>query len=260
MNFRLGTISLFVAWSALAGCVTRPTPPSLAQIQAIRTRTEAQFARALFLKPAPSATATAQARQLAPLLIIEAPGPNALPDWPGPNAHPQIFFRSGSATLNGRRHEQLTYWWTYPKGPGRAASRAQGTRITLNSAGQPVIWEVLADSSGASLVFVAQSLEAQVVREVGPALEQRRFAVERSLRDAPNVVVARVIDDGPMPMGPIIYLRSDTHDVTTVSCRCMEAQAHALAGQLEYELVMPRDYRSHSLGTLQEMLRLPNSF
>ena len=117
----------------------------------------------------------------------------------------------------------------------------------------------LASSGGASIVFVAQSLEAQVVREVGPALEQRRFAVERSLRDAPNVVVARVIDDGPMPMGPIIYLRSDTHDVTTVSCRCMEAQAHALAGQLEYELVSAPNATGlvRKRGDVQQRLRLP---
>ena len=77
----------------------------------------------------------------------------------------------------------------------------QGIRITLNSAGQPAIWEVLADGSGAELIFVSQSLEAAALAEFGKPLPGRRYAIERSVEEAPSVVVARVIDDGPMAHG-----------------------------------------------------------
>jgi hypothetical protein len=61
--------------------------------------------------------------------------------------------------------------------------------------------------------------------------------VERSLSDAPDIVVPRVIDDPPAVMGPILYLRAGTRDVATLICRCMDSQAKSLAGQSFYELV-----------------------
>ena len=112
----------------------------------------------------------------------------------------------------------------------------QGIRITLNSAGQPVIWEVLADSSGAELFFVSQNLEAAAMAEFGKPLPGRRYAIERSVEAAPDVVVARVIDDGPVAMGPIVYLSAGTRAVSTLICRCMPAQARKLLATSTYDL------------------------
>jgi hypothetical protein len=72
--------------------------------------------------------------------------------------------------------------------------------------------------------------------EFGPPLPGRTYSVERSLADAPKVVVARVLDDGPMPMGPMVYLSAGSRNVSTVLCRCMRAQAKNLAGTYTYEL------------------------
>jgi hypothetical protein len=113
----------------------------------------------------------------------------------------------------------------------------QGIRITLNSTGQPVIWEVLADSSGVELVFVSQNLEAAAVVEFGKPLPGRRYAIERTVAEALNVVVARVIDDGPVAMGPIVYLSARTRAVSTLICRCMPAQAKRLLGTSAYDLL-----------------------
>lgn len=256
--------AIVLSLAVQSGCATHPAPPSPAQIATIRARAEAQFARAFYLKPAETNVAPAQAHQLAPLLIIETPGPNAPPDWPDANRRPQIFFQAGRAVWNGKPHEQMSYWWSYPKVGGRrhGALPAQGIRITLNSTGRPVIWEVLSDTSGAEVIFVSQNLEAQASREFGSPLPGRRFAVERSLTEAPEDAVARVIEDGPTTMGPIIYLRSDTHDVTTVICRCMDAQARELAGQQEYELVSATKGTAHlpKLREIERSIRLPNDF
>ena len=115
--------------------------------------------------------------------------------------------------------------------------QVQGVRLTLNSAGQPAIWEVLADSSGARLVFVSQSLEAAAAARFGKALPGRRHAIERSVEEAPEVVVARVIDDGPIAMGPIVYLSAGTRTVSTLICRCMPAQVKTLRTTATYDLL-----------------------
>lgn len=230
----------------------------------LRARAEAHFQRGFYLKPAEASNVAAHAWQLAPLFIIEASETHMLPDLPAPVDRPQVFFQPSHTMLNGRRHEQMTYWWTYPRDSRTRQDTlpAQGVRITLNTGGQPVIWELLADSSGAQVIFVAQSLEAQAVREFGTPLDGRRFAVERAPADAANVVVARVIEDGPVTMGPIIYLRAGTRDVTTVICRCMEAQVRELDGQQEYELVLA----PHGPALVRESednrqrLRLPERF
>jgi hypothetical protein len=147
----------------------------------------------------------------------------------------------------------------------------QGVRLTLNSVGRPAIWEVLEDSSGAGLVFVSQSLEAAAAARFGKALPGRRFAIERSTQAAPKVVVARVIDDGPVGMGPIVYLSAGTRTVSTLICRCMPAQVKTLRTTAAYDLLplpaIPRDLLPLTPGfwpgdvatdnRLEKWLRLP---
>lgn len=246
---------------AVAGCATRVATPTDAQLEAIRVRSEARFERAIYLKPTITNSVLSDAEKFAPLLIIEAAGASAGTAASGADLPKEIFFHSGRIQLNGRWHEQKTYWWNYPQ-RGQGSLAAQGVRITLNSAGAPAIWEVLADTRGAQVIFVSQSVETQASREFGAAQGGRRFAVERALNESPRTVVARVIEDGPMPMGPIVYLRGDTHDVTTVICRCMDSQARELASQLEYQLKMDQHVaRKLSTSALPDsLLRLPKAF
>jgi hypothetical protein len=121
--------------------------------------------------------------------------------------------------------------------PPESGLAVQGIRMTLNTNGQPVIWEALADSSGAELIFVSQTLEAAALAEHGKPLPGRRHAIERSTEAAPNVIVARVIDDGPVAMGPIVYLNAGTRNVSTLICRCMPAQARKLLATSTYDLL-----------------------
>jgi len=79
--------------------------------------------------------------------------------------------------------------------------------------------------------------------EVGAAIQfqkplpGRRFCVERSLKETPHVIVARWIDDGPLPMGPILYVGAGTHNILTIACRCMPTQARRLVSQEFYNLI-----------------------
>jgi hypothetical protein len=141
---------------------------------------------------------------------------------------------------HGKEYPRFTYVWCYSSlesGNHTSQTQLQGIRITLDSQGRPAIWEVLADSSGARLLFVSQSLEAAAAARHGKVLPGRRYAVEPSIDTRPVVVVARVLDDGPMPMGPIIYLESESSEVSTVICRCMPAQAKTVAQTRTYEFL-----------------------
>jgi len=46
-----------------------------------------------------------------------------------------------------------------------------------------------------------------------------------------------LIEEGPVPMGPILYLEAPDRSVGTLICRCMPAQAKAVSRNLEYKLV-----------------------
>ena len=108
-------------------------------------------------------------------------------------SRPAIYWEADTVQVNGKAHARFSYVWCYSPGPlgsepgqgtnNASPSRAetalplQGIRITLNSAGQPVIWEVLADSSRARLLFVSQNLEAAAVAEFG------KTAARAALRD-----------------------------------------------------------------------------
>ena len=273
----------------------------------IYRRATNEFAEACFFKPAETKP-NDPASTLAPLILQEVSAAterlsrmdrfgtlglsNGIPALDA--SRPAVYWQVDTVQLSGQAHARFTYVWCYSSaasdskpGPGidtRSPARAeaglpvQGIRITLNTNGQPVIWETLADSSGAELIFVAQNLEAAALAEHGKPVPGRRHAIERSMQEAPKVIVARVIDDGPIAMGPIVYLSAGTRDVSTLICRCMPAQAKKLLDTSTYELLPLNALTVQSLLTqardhaafwpdvqrgddrLEHCLRLPSAF
>ena len=266
-----------LAGVCLCGCAPKPQPPTAEQRTAIYERAGLFFTNAVLWKPSESWSTNSLAAKLAPLIIQEVTSTNDAADlWrdriaggsvlsstrSAAESRSRVFVREEKVSLNGRPHDQVSYVWSYPAGSDESPHtlKAQGVRITLNSSGQPAIWEVLADTSKAAIIVVAQSLEAAAAKEFGPALPGRRFSVERSLEEAPNVVVARGIEDGPMVMGPVVYLQAGTPDVGTVICRCMAAQARELIATAEHELAGSTTVRMEFPAVLDKDLRLPRSF
>jgi hypothetical protein len=176
-------------------------------------------------------------------------------------AQPTLYASVDTVELTpGSSHPRFTYLWCYP---GEAHARLawpelQGLRVVLNAQGHPVIWQILADSTGTQLFFVSQSLETAAAASHGKVLQGRRYAIERSIAEVPNVVVARVLEDGPVPMGPIVYLQAN-RDVSTVICRCMPAQARRVAEARTYELLPFAEHES-MLAAVREQAKLKPSF
>lgn len=150
-----------------------------------------------------------------------------------------VYFAASTPLVNGRPHAQLTFVWFYESGSAHSKSPipAQAIRLTLDSSGEPVIWEILADNSGRELIFVSQKVESAAAAEFGAVLPGRRHAIERGTNEAAQVIVPRVIDDAPVPMGPMVYLTREARSAAAVSCRCMPVQARKLARTEVYDLL-----------------------
>lgn len=246
-------LALLTAQSALAAAAS-------AQIDfgEVQRRATASFVAADFFKPAERDT-EALTFKLAPLLIQEindsdhAKGDGArfgtLLFTNGlatlETSHPAVYFQPETVLIQGKLHLSLTYLWFYSAKPTRRRGGGlpvQGIRLTLNSGGEPVLWEVLGDPSGAELFFVSHSLEASARAQFGEPLSGRRYAVERGTNEMPKTVVARIVEDGPVPMGPIVYLDARAQAVSTLICRCMPAQAKTLRFTRTYDLLpLPAD-------------------
>jgi len=255
----------------LAGGCGKEAAPTLPnrQREAIQARVHDSFDHAVLFKPIEGGLESPLLVRLAPLIIQEVTDTNAANLWRDEFGQadplPLVMGEAGTTMLNNRSHQQFTYGWNYPsRTPSQKnVQTAQGVRLTLNSTAAPVIWEVLEDSTTAEIIYVAQSLEQAARAEFGPPLPGRKFAIERSLAETPATVVANVIEDGPVAMGPIVYLRSPSRDVTALICRCMPSQSRTLAGQKDYDLLQTTNsWRGNGFPTspLNQRLRLPSRF
>lgn len=216
----------------MTACAPKRKPLSFEQRLAIYERTNLHFANAVLFKPVEAGPTNTLAFLLAPLILQEVVNTNQA------TAAPVVYFEKGSVRLNGSPHDQVMYVWNSSSAVSAtsAAPTVQGIRVTLNTSGSPAIWEVLADNSGGELIFVSKSVEAAALERFGKLLAGRRFAVESSLEAAPDAVVARVIEDGPVPMGPIVHLSARSHNLSTLICRCMPTQAKNLLATETYQL------------------------
>jgi hypothetical protein len=263
-------VALAFLAAGLSACSRSESPLPATTRTDLQNRVTNSFPRVVMFKSAASGADQPLPAQLAPILIQPLPesaDPNAaLAELTTALGMPAVSAHSNVTTLAGKSVPQFTYWWTYAQTtPDRSPGAThQGIRITLNSAGAPVIWEVLGDSSGADVIYVAQSVEILARAEFGLPQAERKFSVEQSLTAAPHTVVAHVIDDGPALMGPIVYLDAAARNVSAVICRCMPAQFQELSGQRDYLLQLkptPTGGATNFPSTsLEKRLRLPKTF
>ena len=246
----------------LAGCCCRPIEranQSEAQSQraAIESRAALIFTNAVLLKPRETLSATDLASALAPLLIQEVTSANADSDC-GPAT---IYYQLGATQIAGGTRPQVTYLWL----EGNDEKRWHGVRLTLDSRGLPVIWEVLSEKPGPRVVFVSRSLETKAQIAFGPPAPGRHFSIEQPIGIAPDVVVARVIEDGPVAMGPIIH-ETASGEISAVICRCIPTQARKLMATHYYQLKSQSSYvdkpshLSEAVVNLDRKLCLPPAF
>lgn len=216
-----------------------PAPLTNVMTEFIYQRTARIFQGARFFKPPEDISEAGLAAELCPLVLM-ALGSEENPQSP-PWEYAAAFTEGREATgsrkftlhawesktrIYGQTYAQWTYAWGYRRAgaPSSTAWKFQGIRITLNQNRMPVIWEIIKDSSGLHLIYVARSLEESARQVLGPALPGRRFVVEPARDSKPGVMVPGTLDDAPIAFGPWLYVLPDTMDIAVVLCRCMDAQ------------------------------------
>lgn len=241
--------------ASLACCGCRPGSRTLhsATSEEIQGRTRTQFAAAELFKPVAPPANPPLGVELAPLFLRDLPTPTATARAPGITA---VTLHTNKTQVASQTLAQFTFHWT-------CAGQPQAVRLTLNSAGLPVLWEIQHDTSGADLIYVSEALERAARAEFGLPEAGRTFSIERSPATAPQVVVPRLISDSPVAMGPILYLPAQGRDILALICRCMPAQFQSLPVQTNYQLRLDAGPVVHSrtwARPLDQRLRLPQRF
>jgi hypothetical protein len=80
-----------------------------------------------------------------------------------------------------------------------------------------------------------RGLETAAAAQYGAATGGRVFAVEAERPNSVPVTLVRVLRDGPMAMGPFVYV-DRVGRVRTVLCRCMSSQIREVVANDHYEL------------------------
>lgn len=217
---------------------------------AIRETTRREFKRSRFCKPK-SVDRDSKVQVFAPLIVEELgehPGstpPMGLIDPVGKRAIFEpgtVYYHKGEVQAGTETLNQFIYLWAYDRDGSQKEPQndpiVRGVRVIVNSEGMPVVWEALEPGRESRIFYVASSIEAAARAEFGEPLSGSHFAIERSLDDGLGVVVARVLDDGPAPMGPYVYLDSSPdRRITTVLCRCSPSQFEDAVETRRYELL-----------------------
>jgi len=225
-----------------AGCrkpLRQPSPTVRQRKDELLARTLIEFDQARLYKPN-EAGITGAAFNLAPLIMQEnAPVSEGAAGSLFEGIPPTVYTTTSSSVLGGVPHEQVTYRWSCPHlAPieGKEGLTVRWIRMTLGQDGFPLVWEVGDDTASANMLFLSEPLETAGREVFGGPLPGRRFSVERSIDETPETVVMGMVKDGPIPMGPYIYLASDGCAVTTVLCRCSPSQVNDIIESLYYDL------------------------
>jgi len=225
--------------------------------QRLRARTQRRFSQASFLSPTPDSAAGIPL-WMAPLLVHEyRPGVEeprcarcgaVTRDAAGRVSvdcdQPTVYLLAADVMVGAQSLKQLTYWWFYPPAAAGQPVRLRGFRMTLGRGGYGVIWDVVSSEGDERMLYVSKPVEQAASGKYGEPLPGRRFAVEPPIKEHPEVVVPRIVGDGPQPMGPFVYLDAASLEPTTLICRCEPSQADEFPHSSHYRLLRidsPRD-------------------
>jgi len=255
-QFVLITASLVFAWGCRQPTVETEEPAVIdlsavvKKHEVVRNATKRRFKRGAFTQPSDESD-VGDLIWMAPLVVQEldedsdemasSVRPGAITVDPSgraivDNDRLAIYLVLSHVQLGKREFDQLTYFWFYGPDSTDGTIRWRGCRIVLSKQRFGVIWEVLSSDATRRVFYVPESLEKASATEHGPPLERRRHSVEPDLKDHPDVVVARVVGDGPQPMGPFVLLDRSLV-VTTMMCRCDPSQVDAFPQSVDYRLV-----------------------
>ncbi len=237
------------------GCAATAVPFPVRALDADEAyrRSQMVFEEAVFYKPDESHVEPLRP-EMAPLMVLEVGNgsrPTAKMSGLGfvftgaddmlrvDDAQPVVYAALGSSFVGGAVRSQTVVAWCQEVAISEDAYEVvcRGVRVTHGDNGYPLTWEVLDPKRLGCVIYVSETVESLSRTSYGAPVAGRRHSVERAVEDELGAVVPRVLSDGPMPMGPFVYLDAARGDVTAVLCRCMASQVDRFTETRQYRVL-----------------------
>jgi hypothetical protein len=134
---------------------------------------------------------------------------------------PKVYVIVKKLPIEGHEHTQITYTAWYPAHPRMKAIDLEEAdvdscvlRVTLDKDNVPLFYETIAACGCFHKVFVERSVEEASRKAFGPPEKDKKFSVERSLKDSIDWEVAGVVDEpSDQPRRPVVFLKAGEHKV-----------------------------------------------
>lgn len=252
-------------WFTLTGCApTIELEPPVPVVETafyremrdlIHDQTGRHFEQAEFFSPDPESTPD-QLRWMSPLIVEELDplqiedsrvGPFGRLDFDSDGRvvvngdQPTVYHWQQDVDLGGTTRRQATFLWFYAASDASEFPNWRGFRTISDQRGFAMVWEVLCSEAPLRVLYVSEPTEKSAQQQHGPPLPQRRYAVEPCVWTQGDLVVARVVGDGPQPMGPFVYLDYPDRHLSTLICRCEPSQVGEFPASHLYQLIDLKD-------------------
>jgi len=209
-----------------------------ASTQAVNsTGGEFRFQRALLFLPS-GFEKTSPEQLLAPIIIHETGGDYEAerPGWiDGEEEDRLVYLLRTEVEINGTTHPQFSYCWQYTTSAKKEETTAHSTKIlrmTFDSDGYPAVFEVMDGEGEISSLHISKGLEQAAGKEYGSALAGRSYSIEGIKGSA----VAGLVDEGPIAMGPMVYVGMSQRRVMALTCRCAPSKVRKADDSLSYKI------------------------
>jgi hypothetical protein len=134
---------------------------------------------------------------------------------------PKVYAIFKKLPIDGHEHVQLTYTAWYPAHPRMKAIDLEQApidscvlRITLDADNAPLFYETIAACGCFHKVFVERWLEDAANQSFGPPEKDKKYSVERTVKDGIDWDVAGIVDDPrEQPRAPVVFLKAGDHKV-----------------------------------------------
>jgi hypothetical protein len=166
---------------------------------------------------------------------------------------PKVYAIFEKRRIGGHEHAQLTYTAWYPAHPRMSAIDLEEAdidscvlRITLDSENGPLFYETIAACGCFHKVFVQRWLEDGAMKAFGAPEKGKKYAIERSVKDAIDWEVAGALEEPrERPRRPVVFIKAGDHKVLGMGS--------------EAKLRTPRnaDVRRYELAEYSELYALP---
>lgn len=155
---------------------------------------------------------------------------------------PKVYALYQKKMIAGAEHAQLTYTAWYPAHPRTKAIDLEAAdidsivlRVTLDADNVPIFYETIAACGGFHKVFVSKWVEEAASAAYRGPESDKKYAVERNVKDAIDWEVAGVVDESrDRPGRPVVFVKAGDHKVLGVGSAARlqipkQADVHAYA-------------------------------